>query len=134
MAVENEQRQNMGYVVDSRCKFSIPVGCVKKEIIRCEDVFVERVNQYYWSMEPLDEVIKKYNTLKSQYYHASADILKPTYNEINELVDEIKARKAEFLQKKSTKKKKVGKYGNLKQLPNKNGISRVYSGGSCSGK
>lgn len=134
MLVEDEQGKNLGYVVDCRCKFCIPVGCVRKQIFRCEDVFVDRANQYYRSMEPLEALIKKYNTLKSQYYHGSSDILKPACSEINELIDEIKARKADFLQKKPTKKKKVGKYRNFKQLPNKNGISRIYAGGGCSGK
>lgn len=132
--LEDEQGNNLGYVVDCRCKFRIPVGCARKLILRCEKAFVERVNECYRTMESLDVAIKRYNALKSQYYHASSDESKSVRNEINELAEEINARKADFLRKKSTKKKKSGKYENFKQLPNKNGISRVYAGGSCSSK
>ena len=129
MIVKDEQENNLNYVVDCRCKFSIPAGCVREEILHCNQAFVDRANQCHNSLDSLDVIIKKYNALKHQYYHMSAGEAVVTRAEINNLAEEIYARKTDFLQNKSTKKRKVGKYGNYKQLPNKNGISRVYSGG-----
>ena len=134
MIVKDEQENNLNYVVDCRCKFSIPAGCVRKEILHCNQAFVDRANQCHNSLDSLDVIIKKYNALKHQYYHMSADEAGVTSAVINNLAEEIYARKTDFLQKRPSKKKKVGKYGNYKQLPNKNGISRVYSGGGCSSK
>ena len=134
MIVEDSLGNNLGYVVDCRCKFRIPVGCVRKLVLHCDEGFVERVNQCYRSLEPLDSLINKYKELKNQYYHTPGSGAKSVRHQINELAQEITARKALFLQQKPVKKKVNNKYANFKQTPNKNGISQVYSGGSCSSK
>ena len=83
------QGANLGYVVDYRCKFRIPVGCARKRILCCEVSAIEHVNQLYHSMRPLKDLVEEYKELKAQYYHTPGKDTKTVRHQLNELAQEI---------------------------------------------
>ena len=124
----------LGYVVDYRCKFRIPVGCARKRIICCDASAIEQVNKLNQSMTPLKDLVEQYKELKAQYYHTPGQNTKSVRHQLNEIAQEINARNADFLQQKPSPQNVTNKYSNFKKTPNRNGSSNMYSGGSCSGK
>ena len=132
--VEDSVGNNMGFVVEYMCKFRIHPGCVRKCIFACETEFVKKINQMYYSLPPLRELIEKYKELKIRYYHTPAKESKSILQNMGELSYEIDARHAVFLEVAKVKRTQGGKYRNFRQVPNRNGITRIYKGGGCSGK
>ena len=132
--VEAADRSESTYLVEVRCRFCIHPGCARTVIMDCNPDFVEKVKQHYRSLPPLEEQIRRYRELKQEYYHTHDSKKKAIRHEMNQLASEIDARQALFLQHKFDKKGTSNKYGNVRKTPNKNGISRIYRGGGCSGK
>ena len=132
--VEDSAGNNLGFVVEYACKFRIHPGCVRKDIFECESKFIMKINQMYCSLPPLKELIDEYKELKTQYYHTPAKESKGIRHKMGELSYEIDARQAVFLEAAKVKKTKADKYRNFREVPNRNGISRIYKGGGCSGK
>lgn len=132
--VEDSSGTNLGFVVEYACKFRIHPGCVRKCIFKCDPEFVKKIDQLHGSLPPLHELIEEYKELKAQYYHAPIKESKGIRQKMGELSYEINARKAVFLEAGRMKKTQGGKYGNFRQVPDQNGISRIYKGGGCSGK
>ena len=132
--MEDVEGNNLGYAVEYRCKFSIHPGCARKILLECEKAFVQKVNQLYRQLPPLEEQLKAYKELKTLYYHSPKKEAKQIIQQMGQLSYEIDARCAIFLQERKTAKGQSGRYRNYRTVPNKNGIARIYKGGGCSGK
>ena len=132
--VVNSNGEELGYVVEYPCKFTIPMSCIRKKELNVEEQFVKHINCCYLSLPPLSEQIQRYKEAKARYYSTTSKGSKSTRDEMNNLAHEINSRRAIFLENKPTPKTPVNKYSNYKITPNRDGISRVYSGGSCTGK
>ena len=133
LLVEHEHGNNPGLVVDYRCKFRLPLGCVRKYILKCDTTFVQRINDCYQALPPLGELIKKRKELQVQFRHSS-NISKSVVKQLNALTKEINARKPFFLMKKTIKRKSAYTSSSIRITPNADGISCVYSGGGCTSK